>query len=123
MYPHLRQVTSQDGELLRRVLIAAFMEDPVFRWFDPAPASRRRRLERLFGHALEKYMPKDTVWTDADRRAAAVWVPPVTPVTAGDVRFYLGLYANRFLKGIYWAFFVETHRPRARPTTCCSTLA
>ena len=53
------------------------------------------------------------VWTDADRRAAAVWVHPGTPVTAGDVRFYLSLYANRLFKGVYWALFVETRRPRA----------
>ena len=112
MAPSFRRARPEELTPLRDVLVAAFMDDPVMRWFDPEPAARRRRLGRLFGHVLEKYLPRGTVWTDADRRAAAVWVPPGTPVTAGDVRFYLSLYANRLPKGICWALFVETRRPR-----------
>ena len=101
-----------DRQVLLRVLVAAFMDDPVTTWFDPNPATRARRLERLFGHVLEKYLPRGTVWTNDERSAAAVWVPPHTPVTAADVRFYLRLYRDRPLKGLAWALRVEAHRPR-----------
>ncbi len=35
----------EDAEALLGVLVAAFMDDPVFHWFDPEPAARRRRRE------------------------------------------------------------------------------
>lgn len=94
------------------MLVAAFMNDPVMTWFDRDERIRERRLARLFDHVLEKYLPQGTVWTNEARTAAAVWVPPETPVTAADVRFYLRLYRSRPLKGLYWALAVETQRPR-----------
>ena len=105
---------AEPGEVgaLRRVLVAAFMDDPVMVWFDPQPRARERRLARLFGHVLEKHAPRGTVWTNAEHGAAAVWVAPGTPVTAEDVRFYLRLYRDRPLKGLFWALFVEARRPR-----------
>ncbi|GEM89982.1 hypothetical protein ODE01S_14160 [Oceanithermus desulfurans NBRC 100063] len=95
-----------------RVLVTAFMDDPVMVWFDPQPRARERRLTRLFEHVLEKHLPRGTVWTNDEHSAAAVWVPPGTPVTASDVRFYLSLYADRLPKGLFWALFVESRRPR-----------
>lgn len=97
---------------LRRVLVAAFMDDPVMVWFDPEPHARERRLTRLFAHVLEKHIPRGTIWTNAEQSAAAVWVAPGTPVTAADVRFYLRLYRDRLLRGLFWALFVEARRPR-----------
>ncbi|WP_287371529.1 GNAT family N-acetyltransferase [Oceanithermus sp.] len=107
-----RPAGPDDAAAVLRVLVTAFMDDPVMRWFDPRPRARERRLARLFGHVLEKHLPRGTVWTNDDRSAAAVWVPPGTPVTAADVRFYLSLYANRLPKGLFWALFVESRRPR-----------
>jgi predicted N-acetyltransferase YhbS len=34
-------------------------------------------------------------------------------VTAADVRFYLSLYADRLPRGLFWALFVESRRPRS----------
>ena len=53
--------TPEDHPALERVLVRAFTEDPVMRWFDPSPPQRERRLLRLFDHVLKKYLPRGTV--------------------------------------------------------------
>jgi GNAT superfamily N-acetyltransferase len=71
------KATTADVPKLAQVLADAFYDDPAISWMVPDD-ERRRRLGSLgFTSWLNKiYLPKNEVYTDAERRAAALWSPP-----------------------------------------------
>ncbi len=65
-----------DVVVLARMLVRAYMDDPVAAWMCAAHELRASMLERLYSVRLEEMLHHGGVWTDAERACAAVWVPP-----------------------------------------------
>jgi len=73
----IEKATAADAPQLAQVLANAFYDDPTVTWMAPDDERRRRIGPLGFGTWLERiYLPKDAVYTDAGRRAAALWSPP-----------------------------------------------
>jgi len=73
----VEKATAQDTPTLAQTLARAFYDDPAIGWMVPDDERRLRVGPLGFGAWLEKiYLPKDEVYTDPDRRAAALWAPP-----------------------------------------------
>jgi ribosomal protein S18 acetylase RimI-like enzyme len=72
----LRRVTGADLPVLSTVLARAFLDDPVAGWAFPAERQRLKALERFQGTRMRQLLGEQEVWTDSDRRCAALWAPP-----------------------------------------------
>ena len=71
------KATASDTPRLAQTLANAFYDDPAISWMVPDDDRRRRVGPYGFKAWLEKiYLPKGNVYTDADRKAAALWAPP-----------------------------------------------
>jgi ribosomal protein S18 acetylase RimI-like enzyme len=92
----VRKATGSDTPRLAEVLARSFFDDPVLSWMTPDEERRRRKGPLGFATWLERiYLPKGEVYTDADRRGAALWSPP------GKWRIPVGLQlrlAPRFVR-------------------------
>lgn len=69
----------QQGDLreLAAVLARAFDDDPIWTWLFPDPATRARRLPRMFTRFLRHAQRRgDTVRTTSTRDGVAIWRPP-----------------------------------------------
>jgi GNAT superfamily N-acetyltransferase len=73
----VQKATAADTPALGKTLARAFYDDPTISWMVPDD-ERRRRLGPLgFGGWLKRiYLPKDEVYTEPGRNAAALWSPP-----------------------------------------------
>ncbi len=74
--PPLRRVTEADLPALSTVLARAFLDDPVAGWAFPVERLRMKALERFQGTRMRQLLGEQEVWTDSDRRCAALWAPP-----------------------------------------------
>jgi ribosomal protein S18 acetylase RimI-like enzyme len=74
---NVQKATAADTPRLAQTLANAFYDDPAIGWMVPDDERRRRVGPMGFKAWLEKiYLPKDSVYTDPDRKAAALWAPP-----------------------------------------------
>lgn len=81
---HPRRASAQDTEQLARLFAAAFMTDPVMDWVARRGPKRAIGLERFFYWILGvRAIPFGEVWMSEDGGAAAAWLPPDVPATAG----------------------------------------
>lgn len=81
-----RRASASDGPLLARLFAAAFMSDPVFEWIARPGRKRAEGLERFFLWLLHvRAIPFGEVWMASDGAAAAAWLPPDVPATAGGI--------------------------------------
>src|ERR1019366_4127542 len=74
--PHVRRATSADVPALARMLMRAFLDDPVARWACPPDALRPASLERFQANRLRQLLVHDEVWTTDELSCAALWAPP-----------------------------------------------
>jgi len=74
--PQLRRVTSEDVPALAGVLARAFLDDPVAGWAFAVDSLRLKALERFQGTRIYQLLGEQEVWTDDERRCAALWAPP-----------------------------------------------
>jgi GNAT superfamily N-acetyltransferase len=65
-------------------LVAAFPADPVLRFLFPDDATYPDHAAAFFGHLFDKRVHRNSVWTIADGRAAAIWEPPALSGAAHD---------------------------------------
>jgi GNAT superfamily N-acetyltransferase len=73
----VRKAIAADVDRLAGVLARAFYDDPVIMWMIPDDGRRRRVGDAAYRIFLERiYMPNDEVYTDDQRRGAALWSPP-----------------------------------------------
>ena len=76
----LRQATSADVKKLAAVLARAFYEDPPLIWLLPDPATRLRRITRMFATVIGveslRYGGVDVACSGAEIAGGAVWLPP-----------------------------------------------
>ncbi|MBV8303722.1 MAG: GNAT family N-acetyltransferase [Acidimicrobiia bacterium] len=78
-----------DVPRLAQSLANAFYDDPAIGWMVPDDERRRRVGPMGFAAWLTRiYMPKHEVYTEPDRKAAALWSPP------GKWRMSVGLQAR-----------------------------
>ena len=75
--PSVEKATAADIPKLAQTLARAFYDDPTIGWMVPDDTRRLRVGPLGFGAWLEKiYLPKHEVYTEPERRAAALWSPP-----------------------------------------------
>jgi ribosomal protein S18 acetylase RimI-like enzyme len=71
-----RRATQADLPALTRVLVQAYMDDPVAMWICGAPSLRAKTLYALYSSRLRQMLEAGEVWTDAQRSSVAVWLAP-----------------------------------------------
>ncbi len=71
-----RRATAADLPVLTRMLVRAFMDDPVAVWACRRERLRPRMLEGMYRSRLRQMLAHEEVWTNPDRTSAALWMPP-----------------------------------------------
>ena len=123
--PETRLATPDDLIPLARTVTVAFDRDPAFRAFFDGP--RFEELAEAFAiDLLARRIETDSVWTNPDRSAVAMWDPPVGPdprpvsslVLPDDARRRLDDYDARVHGAIttepHWYLGVLASRPEHR---------
>ncbi len=72
----VRPAVAADVPVLARMLVRAYMDDPIALWICKSSALRAKLLEALYTARLEQMLEHEGVWTNPGRSAAAVWLPP-----------------------------------------------
>jgi ribosomal protein S18 acetylase RimI-like enzyme len=72
----VRPAEGTDVAALTRMLVRAYMDDPVAMWICKSNPLRTRLLETLYSARLRQLLLHQGVWTNAEHSSAAVWVPP-----------------------------------------------
>lgn len=119
---HPRRAGIDDGRRLARLLAAAFDTDPVMDWIARRGPKRAAGLERFFFWLLaRRALPFGEVWMADAAGAAAVWLPPDMPPSAGGLLEQMRLMPMflrmcgipRLLRGQAVAEAMERHHPQA----------
>jgi len=66
----------EDVHALTRVLVQAYMDDPLAIWITASESLRARTLYGLYTARLQGMLAVGEVWTDAERSSVSVWLPP-----------------------------------------------
>jgi len=74
----IRPAAADDAPRLAAALAAAFLEDPVFRWFSPDDHRRGAMLPGFFAVFVAAYLRHGETSTDAAGSGAALWAAPGT---------------------------------------------
>jgi ribosomal protein S18 acetylase RimI-like enzyme len=110
----IRPATSADIPAISRTLAAAFFDDPVFSYYYPDAAARRRILPRWFEVVSEAVLPHGEIYTTGDVVAGAVWVPPGVEDDA-QMAAKLGEVSGRYARSLFAIFErmdeVHPHEP------------
>jgi ribosomal protein S18 acetylase RimI-like enzyme len=72
----IRPAQPADVPALTRMLVRAYIDDPVAIWICASPSARALILEAMYSARLRQLIACDAVWTDAEHTSAAVWTPP-----------------------------------------------
>jgi ribosomal protein S18 acetylase RimI-like enzyme len=79
--PEVRRATPEDIVVVARLLVSAFVDDPVSAFLFPDAARRESILRDFFVVQLSRtYLPRGEVYTTEDRAGAAMWLPPNSPM-------------------------------------------
>jgi GNAT superfamily N-acetyltransferase len=72
----VRHAEATDVPALVRMLVRAYMDDPVATWLCRSDRLRARMLEAMYSARLRQMLAHESVWTNPARSSAAVWTPP-----------------------------------------------
>lgn len=72
----VRPATAADHDAVVTTVVAAFAQDPAFRWFFPDPATFDERATAFVTAVLRPRLAADAVWVVGDGAAVALWEPP-----------------------------------------------
>jgi GNAT superfamily N-acetyltransferase len=72
----VRRADAGDVPALTRMLVRAYMDDPVAVWMCRASGLRSRLLAGLYSGRLGRMVADGGVWTNAARSSGAVWMAP-----------------------------------------------
>src|SRR5262249_33449545 len=61
-------------------VVAAFEQDPAFRFFFPDDASYATEAAAFAGYLFDRRVDLGTVWIAGDAHATTLWVPPTDPI-------------------------------------------
>lgn len=74
----VRPAVAEDVPALTRMLVHAYMDDPVAMWICKSSSLRATVLQTLYCARLQRLLSEHGVWTNSECSSAAVWVPPHT---------------------------------------------
>ncbi len=129
--PTVRLANLTDREAVVETVVAAFADDPAFRYFF-AESYRFDEQARLFiGYLFDKRVSLNTVWITSGAEAVAMWSPPDEPGETGtsdpgydEVMDRLGAAGERIhrydapveaaLPDSYWYLGILATRPQHR---------
>jgi GNAT superfamily N-acetyltransferase len=77
----VRRAELADIPALTRMLVRAYMDDPVAMWMCPSEDLRAKTLAGLYSARLRQMLIHRSIWTNPERTSAAVWLPPSCPKT------------------------------------------
>lgn len=72
----VRRASSADLPTLTRMLVRAFMDDPVAVWACRWDNLRPRMLEGMYRARLRQMIHHEEIWTNPSLSSAALWMPP-----------------------------------------------
>ncbi len=72
----IRRAVPSDASALTRMLVQAYMDDPLAVWMCPSEYLRARTLYALYSARLGQMLARGQIWTDFQRSTAAVWLAP-----------------------------------------------
>lgn len=72
----VRRAEPVDLPALTRMLVRAYMDDPVAIWICGHDGLRARTLAAMYSLRLRQTLPLDGIWTTPEHSSAAVWLPP-----------------------------------------------
>jgi ribosomal protein S18 acetylase RimI-like enzyme len=70
------RAAAADVPALTRMLVRAYMDDPIAVWICESRQRRAKLLQALYCTRLREMLVHDGVWTNPERSSAAVWIPP-----------------------------------------------
>jgi hypothetical protein len=74
--PEIRLATPSDRERIVRTVVAAFENEPAFRYFFPGLDEYAAWAPVLIGHLLDQRLAFETVWVVDGGSAVSMWTPP-----------------------------------------------
>ena len=72
----IRRAEGADLGAITRMLVQAYMRDPVAMWMCPSAQLRARTLYALYSPRLPQMLGCGEIWTEDARTSAAVWLAP-----------------------------------------------
>jgi GNAT superfamily N-acetyltransferase len=78
----VRAAEAADIPAITRMLVRAYMDDPVAVWICGSPDLRARTLAAMYSVRLRQMLIHGGIWTDPQRTSASVWLPPDCPKPA-----------------------------------------
>lgn len=75
----VRLATAADHDAVLTTVVAAFADDPAFRWFFPDPEHFEEQATAFVDAVLRPRLATQTVWVVDDGAAVAMWEPPGAP--------------------------------------------
>jgi ribosomal protein S18 acetylase RimI-like enzyme len=72
----IRRAEPADVATLTRMLVRAYMDDPIAVWMCESSGLRAKLLESLYSARLRAMLVDEGVWVNRERSSAAVWTPP-----------------------------------------------
>lgn len=73
---HVRLATEADRPLVIETVVAAFAQDPAFRYFFPGDDRYREQATAFVGYLFDKRIEHRTIWVTEDCSATSLWSPP-----------------------------------------------
>jgi ribosomal protein S18 acetylase RimI-like enzyme len=72
----VRLARAEDVPALTRLLVRAYIDDPVAVWVCGSQRLRAKVLAAMYSTRLHEMLAERSVWTDEQRSSVAVWTPP-----------------------------------------------
>jgi ribosomal protein S18 acetylase RimI-like enzyme len=77
----VRRAERADIPDLARMLVRAYMDDPIAGWMCPSQDLRARTLAGMYSARLRQMLTHRAIWANPECTSAAVWLPPRCPKT------------------------------------------
>jgi ribosomal protein S18 acetylase RimI-like enzyme len=72
----VRRAEPADVPALTRMLVRAYMDDPIAVWICDSQGLRARTLAAMYSVRLHQLLSQRGVWTNPRHTSAAIWLPP-----------------------------------------------
>lgn len=83
--PSIRIATAEDRQTVVDTVVAAFDQDPAFRWFFPTEDSWSRNAHLFVGALFDSRVASGATWLADDGAALAMWADPAAESLRADL--------------------------------------